>query len=94
VLGRLPVRQLKIDRSFLRPGRSGPLPDPTHDKIVAAIITLAHSLDLDVVAEGVETRAQADRLRLLHCDGAQGWLFGKPVPADAAAALIPRASTA
>lgn len=98
LLGRLPVRQLKIDRSFLKPGTVGPHPDPAQDKIVAATISLAHSLDLEVVAEGVETTAQADRLRFLHCDAAQGWLFGKPAPAQAATALISldpaRASTA
>ncbi|HEV2783756.1 MAG TPA: bifunctional diguanylate cyclase/phosphodiesterase [Actinophytocola sp.] len=89
-LGRLPVHQLKIDRSLLRTGRPAAHPDPAHDKIVAATISLAHSLDLDVVAEGVETTAQADRLRLLHCDGAQGWLFGKPTPAATATQLISR----
>jgi diguanylate cyclase (GGDEF)-like protein len=87
-LGRLPVHQLKIDRSFLRNGQFAAHPDPVQDKIVAATISLAHSLGLDVVAEGVETPAQADRLRLLQCDGAQGWLFGKPASAAATAKII------
>ena len=87
-LGRLPVHQLKIDRSFLHNGRPTAPPDPVHDKIVAATISLAHSLGLDVVAEGVETTAQADRLRLLRCDGAQGWLFGKPTSAGATTKII------
>jgi diguanylate cyclase (GGDEF)-like protein/PAS domain S-box-containing protein len=77
-LGRLPVHQLKIDRSFLTS-------DGTHDKIVAATISLAHSLGLGVTAEGVETTAQSDRLQLLNCDNAQGWLYGRAVPATTAA---------
>lgn len=80
-LGRLPVHQLKIDRSLLSATRPGEPADPAHDKIVAATISLAHSLGLDVAAEGVETAAQADRLQLLHCDSAQGLLFGGPMPA-------------
>jgi diguanylate cyclase (GGDEF)-like protein/PAS domain S-box-containing protein len=87
-LGHLPVHQLKIDRSFMRQVRPGAQTDPVHDKIVAATISLAHSLGLDVVAEGVETTAQADRLRLLHCNGAQGWLFGRPAPAATAAQIL------
>jgi EAL domain-containing protein (putative c-di-GMP-specific phosphodiesterase class I) len=47
--------------------------------LVSTIITLAHSLSLNVVAEGVETEDQADLLRLLRCDEVQGFLFGKPV---------------
>ncbi len=87
-LGRLPVHQLKIDRSLLSSVRQGELVDPAHDKIVAATISLAHSLGLDVAAEGVETAAQADRLRLLHCDSAQGLLFGGPIPVDEVSSLL------
>ncbi|MPY84151.1 MAG: EAL domain-containing protein [Actinophytocola sp.] len=87
-LGRLPVHTLKIDRSFLSPMRPGGPTDPAHDKIVAATISLAHSLGLDVAAEGVETPAQADQLRVLHCDSAQGFLFGAPASVDEATSLL------
>ncbi len=75
-LKRLPVDTLKIDISFIR--------DITrsHDDaaIVKAIIALAHSLDMNVVAEGVETREQFTALRVLGCDAAQGFLFSPAVP--------------
>lgn len=75
-LKRLPVDTLKIDISFIR--------DITrsHDDaaIVKAIIALAHSLDMNVVAEGVETREQFVALRVLGCDAAQGFLFSPAVP--------------
>ncbi|GAA5121735.1 putative bifunctional diguanylate cyclase/phosphodiesterase [Haloechinothrix salitolerans] len=87
-LGRLPVHTLKIDRSFLSPVRPGGPTDPAHDKIVAATISLAHSLGLDVAAEGVETPAQVEALRVLHCDSAQGFLFGAPASADDATTLL------
>jgi EAL domain-containing protein (putative c-di-GMP-specific phosphodiesterase class I) len=51
------------------------------DEIVSAVITLAHALGLEVVAEGVETTQQLDILRALDCDFAQGFLFSRPVPA-------------
>ena len=76
-LARLPVDILKIDRSFvidLRAGQEG-------SALVASIITLAHSLQLKVVAEGVETEAQAQLLRGLDCDEMQGYLFSKALPA-------------
>ncbi len=78
-LGRLPVCQLKIDRVFVQNLQT----DRTQDKIIAATVSLAHSLGLEVIAEGVETTAQARRVRQLHCDGAQGWLFGRPSSAEA-----------
>jgi len=77
-LAKLPVDTLKIDRSFvidMDAGREG-------SAMVAAIISLAHSLELKVVAEGVETQDQLRLLRSLHCDEFQGYLFGKPVPAE------------
>jgi EAL domain-containing protein (putative c-di-GMP-specific phosphodiesterase class I) len=56
--------------------------------IVATIISLAHSLNLAVVAEGVDSEEQAKFLRLMKCDQMQGHLFSKPVPADAVATLL------
>lgn len=77
-ISRLPVDALKIDRSFV----VGMAADPTSMAIVSAIISLAHSLDLKVVAEGVETEEQANLLRLLKCDEMQGYLCSPPVPAQ------------
>jgi diguanylate cyclase (GGDEF)-like protein/PAS domain S-box-containing protein len=76
-LSKLPVDTVKIDRGFVR-GMSENSGDAT---IVAAIISLAHSLRLKVVAEGVEAEAQAELLAQLGCDQAQGYLFSPPVPA-------------
>jgi EAL domain-containing protein (putative c-di-GMP-specific phosphodiesterase class I) len=56
--------------------------------LVSTIINLAHALRLKVVAEGVETEEQARLLRLLNCDEMQGYLFSKPVPANAFEALF------
>jgi diguanylate cyclase (GGDEF)-like protein/PAS domain S-box-containing protein len=84
-LGRLPARELKLAGSFL-PSTGGT--DRANDKILPAIISLAHSLGLTVTAEGVESRAQADRLRTLNCDTAQGWFFGRPGPPEDIAAMI------
>lgn len=73
-LQHFPVDTLKIDRSFLtRMGMEGEYP-----QIVATIITLAHNLGLDVIAEGVETRGQLRKLVELGCEYAQGYYFGKP----------------
>jgi diguanylate cyclase (GGDEF)-like protein len=77
-LRQLPVGQLKLDRTFVQ----GLGHSERDDAIVAAVIDLAHALELQVVAEGVETRAQLERLRELGCDGAQGYLFARPLPAD------------
>lgn len=77
-LKKLPVNILKIDRAFINR-----LPDDQDDcSIVSAIITMAHSLGLNVVAEGVETQIQKDYLNNLNCDQLQGYFLSKPMPTD------------
>ncbi len=80
-LRRLPVSVLKLDRSFTQGMQQFPA-DPVDLKIVEGIVSLAHSLDLAVTVEGVETGAQAEQLRLLGCDTAQGWYYARPGPPD------------
>jgi diguanylate cyclase (GGDEF)-like protein/PAS domain S-box-containing protein len=77
-LAKLPVDTLKIDRSFIIDMVSG----EEGLVLVSTIISLAHALKLKVVAEGVETHEQLRLLRSLSCDEYQGFLFGKPVPAE------------
>lgn len=77
-LSRLPIDTLKIDQSFV----SMVTESPNDLAIVSAIIVLAHGLNLDVVAQGVETDEQLKFLRLLRCDQMHGFLFSKPVPKD------------
>ncbi len=82
-LKRFPIHVLKIDRSFVRD-----IPDSTDDGAIAtAVVALAHSMQLAVVAEGVETAAQRDFLASLGCDRVQGYLYARPAPPDAMAAL-------
>lgn len=83
-LKRFPIDALKIDQSFVRDTTS----DPASAAIVMAVITLGHSLNLQVVAEGVETDEQMRFLRLLRCDQLQGYLFGRPLPAEEFAAIF------
>ncbi|WP_133660875.1 EAL domain-containing protein [Paraburkholderia sp. BL10I2N1] len=84
-LQRFRVKQLKIDRFF-----TNGLDENGHEgsAIVSAIIALAHSLEMDVVAEGVETTTQLDKLKALMCDEMQGYLLGKPLTADAFGAFL------
>jgi EAL domain-containing protein (putative c-di-GMP-specific phosphodiesterase class I) len=76
-LKRFPARTVKIDRSFIA-GLPGDRDDVA---ITEAVIAMAHSLGLNVVAEGVETAEQLDTLRRMRCDEAQGYLLGRPMPA-------------
>ena len=85
-LARLPMDSLKIDRSFVL----GMTQKPEGRTIVSTIISLAHSLGLKVVAEGVETKDQLDLLRLLQCDEVQGFLLGRPVGSDEIAGFLRR----
>ncbi len=75
-LAKLPVHTLKIDLSFIH----AMLDDPNSMSLVSTMISLAHSLKLSVVAEGVETEEQANVLRLLRCDQMQGFLVSRPMP--------------
>ncbi|MDP9485027.1 MAG: EAL domain-containing protein [Actinomycetota bacterium] len=85
-LKRFPVSFLKIDRSFVAPLGE----DPEDAMIVSGIISLAHTLGMQVVAEGVETARQLAYLQGLGCDMAQGNCFAEPLPGEAASALLAR----
>ncbi len=71
--------RIKIDKAFIKP-LAQPQPDT---RIVEMVIALSHKLGLSVIAEGVETPAQAELLKHLGCDEAQGYLFGRPMTGDA-----------
>jgi diguanylate cyclase (GGDEF)-like protein/PAS domain S-box-containing protein len=77
-LHRMPVDALKIDRSFV----STMVSDPSSHSIVKAIVALAHTLKLRVIAEGAETQEQVDMLRATGCDFAQGYFFARPLQED------------
>lgn len=80
----LPVDVLKIDRSFVRLlGRDKPT-----EEIVKAIVALGHNLGLELVAEGIETTAQMQKLQQLECEYGQGFLFGKPMTPEVAEEFI------
>jgi len=81
-LMQLPLNKLKIDRSFVMNMDVGVDGDGRGTAIVSAIIAMAHSLDLEVIAEGVEEIAQLQLLRRLNCDIVQGYFIARPMPAS------------
>jgi len=83
-LQRFPIDKLKIDIAFVRDITT----NPNDAAISLAIISMAHSLKLRVIAEGVESRAQLEYLRRNRCDEIQGFLFSRPLPADELGQLI------
>ncbi|WP_274378620.1 EAL domain-containing protein [Desulforamulus profundi] len=83
-LKRLPIDIIKIDRSFIRDITV----DPDDASIVSTIIVLAHNLKMKVIAEGVETEDQLRFLRQQQCDGMQGYLFSRPLPAGVLERLL------
>jgi len=89
-LARLPINTLKIDRAFV----SKMTTDAQSMAVVSAVISLARTLRLKVIAEGVETEEEARFLRLLGCDELQGYLFGKPVGPEETGRLLAGAAGA
>ena len=88
-LRQFPLDMLKVDRSFII-DLAGPDKTSSQDRaVVRAVIDMAHALDLEVIAEGVETEAQRAALRSLDCDAMQGFLFSPPVPAECLEAFLP-----
>jgi EAL domain-containing protein (putative c-di-GMP-specific phosphodiesterase class I) len=85
-LHNFPVQALKVDRSFVNRMNQA----SQQSAIVKAIVSLAHDLGMEVIAEGIETRAQLEALRALRCRRGQGFLFSKPVPAEQAERFLAR----
>ena len=83
-LHRFPIDTLKVDRSFVSSMEDG----SENGEIVRTIIALAKTLNLDVVAEGIETIHQLHQLRILGCDHGQGYLFSRPVPVEEAQLIV------
>jgi diguanylate cyclase (GGDEF)-like protein/PAS domain S-box-containing protein len=88
-LKRFPVSKLKIDRSFIR----DLMTDPTDAQLVNAMVAMGRSLGISVLAEGVETEAQLQRLKSIGCDAVQGYFLGRPEPATTARHWLRRTST-
>lgn len=89
-LRRFPVDALKIDKAFV----AGLGRDAGETAIVEAVIGLAHTLGLRVIAEGIETTEQVDLLRAMGCEQGQGYRFGHPQPAQAIAGLLQKVTYA
>ena len=85
-LKKFPIDFLKIDQSFIK----GALEDCSDQSIIKAIIDVAHSLNLKVTAEGIETEHQLKFLKDYQCDEGQGYYFSKPLPPTEFQALLPR----
>lgn len=85
-LKRLQFNQLKIDKEFIRNLTT----NPDNKMIVGAMVNLGHSLDMKVIAEGVESDQELDALSLLGCDAAQGFLFGPPLSSEETTAMLLR----
>ena len=83
-LHKLPIQTLKIDRIFLKENRI----NKGDNTIINTIVAMAKGLNLNVIAEGVESQAQLDYLREIECCEAQGFLFGKPLPPDVISQLL------
>nr|WP_306812816.1 GGDEF domain-containing phosphodiesterase [Paenibacillus soyae] len=83
-LKNFPIDRLKIDRSFVRDIQQ----DPSDAEIVAAIIAMAHNLNIQVIAEGVETEGQMEFLRKHQCDEMQGYFWSPPVPSENIAQML------
>jgi EAL domain-containing protein (putative c-di-GMP-specific phosphodiesterase class I) len=89
-LHRLPVDRLKIDRSFVRDINNASAGTAS---VVRAIVMMAHSLDMLVVAEGVETHEQLQAVREAGCDFSQGFYFYRPLAAETTAQLLARSAS-
>lgn len=85
----LPIDSLKIDKSFVHDLTNS----PSEEAIAKSVISLAHKLNLLVVAEGVETKAQLELLKNHMCDKVQGYLLSKPVPPNEAEKLLRKAKS-